>query len=315
VVSKGEGSSRKAIKVTQSIKSTATSTKPVARSNSSSKMPEQTPSQEGSADFKVTKLSSTTVKLSSTSWTPPPPPAKAPPPPASQRQEPSLDTDPLHLAAQVYSWTYMSSTLDACFKSAEEAANKDLETWNKELATEEAEISEQRQRLDAQRAIEFYDELGSELFLNEVPAIMQQFHSHGNSCAKIDTEALNLAACDQGNAEDDEPLRVYSQMLDDIEELQNEAASLQNSITRLTEQALATPDKSQKEDEGVNGNGDDSSSPEANSARQQIISIFAACLPVLKARIANLSMAQELVDSELENARLSLQMESLGILH
>jgi hypothetical protein len=49
-----------------------------------------------------------------------------------------------------------------------------------------------------------------------------------------------------------------------------------------------------------------------NTAREQIISIFAACLPVLKARIANLSMAQDLVDSALENASLSLQMESLG---
>ena len=39
----------------------------------------------------------------------------------------------------------------------------DLETQKKELAAEEAEMSEQQQRLDAQRAIELYDELGSEL--------------------------------------------------------------------------------------------------------------------------------------------------------
>ena len=74
----------------------------------------------------------------------------------------------------------MSSTLDACFKSAEKVAivsvaflntvlisylhiQNDLETRKKELAAEEAEMSEQQQRLDAQRAIELYDELGSEL--------------------------------------------------------------------------------------------------------------------------------------------------------
>jgi hypothetical protein len=39
----------------------------------------------------------------------------------------------------------------------------DLETLGKEVAAEEAEMSEQQQRVDAQRAIEFYDELGSEL--------------------------------------------------------------------------------------------------------------------------------------------------------
>ena len=44
---------------------------------------------------------------------------KIPPPPP---QEPSPATDSLHLAAQAHSWTYMSSTLDACFKSAEKVA-------------------------------------------------------------------------------------------------------------------------------------------------------------------------------------------------
>lgn len=104
-----------------------------------------------------------------------------------------------------------------------------------------------------------------------------------------------------------------------IEELQNEATNLQNSITQLTERALATPDKSEKAlDEGGNGssgslNPHDANNPEVNAARQQIINVFTACLPVLKARVANLSMAQDLVDSALENKRLSLQMESMGI--
>jgi len=82
---------------------------------------------------------------------------------------------------------------------------------------------------------------------------------------------------------------------------------------KLTERALATPDKNQKEHEGGNENVSDSNNTEANMAREQIISIFAACLPVIKARIANLSLAQDLVDSNLENASLSLQLKSLGI--
>jgi len=207
----------------------------------------------------------------------------------------------------------MSSTLDACFKSAEEAANDDLETLRKEVTTEEAETSEQQQRLDAQRAIEFYDELGSELFVKEAPAIMQQFHSHGDSCAKIETEALNLAASGKPKAQEEEPLKPYNKMLDELEELQKEAAILQNSITKLAERASETQDKRPKEDEGGNGIAYDSNSTEANTARQQITNIFVACLPVLKARIVNLSMAQDLVDSALENASLSLRMESLGI--
>ena|SRR6266540_1982683 len=95
------------------------------------------------------------------------------------------------------------------------------------------------------------------------------------------------------------------------EKLRSEAAGLQDSISRLIERASATPDKAPttgivKEDHSDDPNAEP-------TARQQIVNIFAACLPVLTARMANLSMAQELVDSALENASLSLRMESLGI--
>jgi hypothetical protein len=45
---------------------------------------------------------------------------------------------------------------------------------------------------------------------------MQQFQSHGDSCTKIETEALNLAANGKPNAEEEEPLKPYNKMLDDL---------------------------------------------------------------------------------------------------
>jgi hypothetical protein len=77
----------------------------------------------------------------------------------------------------------MSSTLDACFKGAETAATvcdypspivmhpltclffvkNELETRAKELTAEESEIADQRDRLEAERAIDFFDELGSDV--------------------------------------------------------------------------------------------------------------------------------------------------------
>jgi len=90
-------------------------------------------------------------------------------------------SDPLQVAAQVYPWMHMSSTLDACFKGAEAAATvrdsftdchasadlfiakNELETHAKELAAEESEIADQRDRLEAERAIDFFDELGSDV--------------------------------------------------------------------------------------------------------------------------------------------------------
>ena len=49
------------------------------------------------------------------------------------------------------------------------------------------------------------------------------------------------------------------------------------------------------------------------AAHSQVAGVFAACLPILHGRIANLSLAEELVDSVLENASLSLRMESMGL--
>jgi len=76
--------------------------------------------------------------------------------------------------------------------------------------------------------------------------------------------------------------------------LQDEATELQYCITELTQTA------SQKQ--GFDG----------PSARDQVLGVFSACLPVMRARISNLTMAQELLDSALENISLSLRMESLG---
>lgn len=45
---------------------------------------------------------------------------------------------------------------------------------------------------------------------------MQQFQSHGDSCTSIETEALKLAASDMLDVDDEEPLKPYRQMLDNL---------------------------------------------------------------------------------------------------
>jgi len=200
----------------------------------------------------------------------------------------------------------MTSTLDACFKDAEAAATADLGTRAAQLSAEESEIADQRSRLEAERSVEFFDELASDPFTKDAPAIMQSFHSHGNACTRIETEALKLAMRDAPGEPEDEPLKVYHDMLHNLEELQDEATRLQDSITQLTQTPVPTtavPD----------GDNADSNAEDASSARSQVNGVFAACLPVLRARIANLSMAQELIDSALENVSLGLRMESMGL--
>ena len=82
-----------------------------------------------------------------------------------------------------------------------------------------------------------------------------------------------------------------------IEELQAEASDLESSILTLTS---STP-------------ANDDTATESSSSRGQIMSVIAACLPVLHARMANLTMAQDLIDSAQENLSISLRMESLGL--
>lgn len=152
---------------------------------------------------------------------------------------------------------------------------------------------------------------------------MQSFHTHGDACTRIENEALKLAMRDAPEEPEDEPLKVYQDMLHDlgtfstiaghrfdlfmktIEGLQDEATRLQDSITKLTQMSPST-DKSE-------GGSESSTAEDVSSARSQVNGVFAACLPVLRARIANLSMAQELVDSALENVSLGLRMESMGL--
>jgi hypothetical protein len=76
---------------------------------------------------------------------------------------------------------YMTSTLEACFKTAETTAEassfdrafshdfsylglfqKDLAARESELAEEESDLAEQRARLEAERNLEFYEELSTD---------------------------------------------------------------------------------------------------------------------------------------------------------
>lgn len=258
----------------------------------------RTPSRgSDSGRFKVTKLSSTTVTLPTT-W------AQK----TSASEPPTIDqtrtSDPLQVAAQAYPWSFMTSTLDACFKNAEVAATNDLETRAKELDGEEANIADQRERFEAERAIGILQELESQAFANEAPAVMQLFYSHGISCNRIETEALKLSANGPSNPNEDEPLKVYNDMLDSLEALQKEATNLQSLIIKLTN----TPATTEAATDASSTTSIDASWPHS-----QIAGVFAACLPILRGRIANLSLAQELVDGVLENASLSLRMESMGL--
>ena len=89
------------------------------------------------------------------------------------------------------------------------------------------------------------------------------------------------------------------------EKLYVEAVELESSILRFT---------SPPSPEAADAISSSPANPEtANAARSQILGVFSACLPVIRARISNLAMAQDLIDGAQENLSISLRMESLGM--
>ncbi|GLB34200.1 hypothetical protein LshimejAT787_0110840 [Lyophyllum shimeji] len=242
--------------------------------------------------------------------------AKSPPSvvvePSVEGSAPAPTSDSLQVAAQLYPWLYMTSTLEACFQTAEEAAKKDLAARSEQLAAAEAEISDQRTRFQAERAADFYDELSTDAFAETAPRIMQTFLSHGDACERVEAEALQLATHGAKSLDEDAPLQVYDEMLNSLEQLHAEAVELETSILKLT----AIPESESgpgPEREPASGGDLAKEGASSASAREQIMGVFAACLPVLRARISNLLMAQELIDGAQENLSITLRMESLGL--
>lgn len=159
---------------------------------------------------------------------------------------------------------------------------------------------------------------------------MQMFLSHGDACTRVEAEALQLATHGASEPDEDAPLRVYIDMLDSLgenishpkpylhicmcisftEELHTEAVELESSILRLISPPSPSPEDAGAE-LGVGGPADVET---ANAARSQILGVFSACLPVIRARMSNLTMAQDLIDGAQENLSISLRMESLGLL-
>jgi hypothetical protein len=100
---------------------------------------------------------------------------------------------------------------------------------------------------------------------------------------------------------------VFVHTLPSTEELHAEAVNLESSILRLTSSSSPSPEAADAE------SNPPVDSPSENTPRSQILGVFSACLPVIRARISNLSMAQDLIDGAQENLSISLRMESLGL--
>lgn len=98
-----------------------------------------------------------------------------------------------------------------------------------------------------------------------------------------------------------------------LEQLQEKASILESTISRLAGEAISQSQKEQTQTAMESDKDGDKPADPERAAHSELKRVFAACLPVLRARIENLTMAQDLVDSAQENLSLSIRMENLGI--
>ena len=153
---------------------------------------------------------------------PEPPAGDAPP------SEPALTTE-------AYPWIAMASTLEACFDNAD-PSQPTANSAEDPVATPPGDetLSQQAVKPDAEPTVQPSDaagnasEVGASLqcdlkqrcsllkhqqFSKAAPEIMKSFHAHGDACNKAETDSLKLATREQPNADVEQPLQDYYDML------------------------------------------------------------------------------------------------------
>ncbi|TBU41469.1 hypothetical protein BD309DRAFT_898092 [Dichomitus squalens] len=142
----------------------------------------------------------------------------------------SEHSEALQGAAQSCAWKYMASTLEVEFENAENIARATLNTRRDELAAEEADIAESRVRFEAERLIQFYDELGDREVADEIATIVLRYKRLEKTVSETTAAALQVSSLPL-----DEITHVsqYSNVLDQIESLEDECRELEVLVHSL----------------------------------------------------------------------------------
>ncbi|KAL1939982.1 hypothetical protein VTO73DRAFT_9317 [Trametes versicolor] len=159
------------------------------------------------------------------------PPAESAPPPGPP--------DTLQLAAQSCAWSYMTSTVEEGLSSGRAAAQGAVKKRREELDVEEADVAESRVRYEAERLLDFYDELNDTKVAEEVAAIIMRFREVEGNLAEATTRTLRLTSAPM---DDTTHVTQYTGLLDTLDALEAECQNLRAQVNSLTDTAQ-TSDK------------------------------------------------------------------------
>ncbi|KAI1796094.1 hypothetical protein LXA43DRAFT_988311 [Ganoderma leucocontextum] len=125
----------------------------------------------------------------------------------------------------------MTSTLDVEFMKSKNAAREALDTRRNELAAEEADIAESRIRFEAERLVDFYDELVDRQVAEEVATIILRFKDFERTVGETTAAALRLASFPLDETTD---VSQYNIMLNHVDSLEDVCQELETQVLRLS---------------------------------------------------------------------------------
>ncbi|KAI5823879.1 hypothetical protein K523DRAFT_324960 [Schizophyllum commune Tattone D] len=265
---------------------------------------------------------------------------------SQSRAENAPTSDPLQIAAQIYPWLYMTSTLEKAFGDSERAAEAEIEAFARDLAQDEEEIRDEKVRWESERFVEFCDSLSSTPkghlhVLQDLPEIIQSYLRHGKEADTWERKALDMAMSqigtgpaagnaregengtteEDGQAEEERLEGAYQQQLTDlqdaidrIEGLVEDAGALEGRIQGVID-AVAPPPPAVAPPSPPSSvkSLDDDTPTTADPTSHPLLTPLQQLLPLLSLRSDNLKLALELVDGAREGAAMNLRAISLGL--
>ncbi|KAI9064836.1 hypothetical protein FKP32DRAFT_1625011 [Trametes sanguinea] len=125
----------------------------------------------------------------------------------------------------------MTCTLEEGLESSRAAAHAALRQRQKELDDEEADIAESRVRYEAERLLQFYDELSDMKIATDIAATIVRFQAAEQSIRKSTTQAVHLTSIPLDDTTD---ITQYTRLLDTLDALESECQKLSSQVQHLS---------------------------------------------------------------------------------
>ncbi|KAI0082513.1 hypothetical protein K474DRAFT_1655303 [Panus rudis PR-1116 ss-1] len=138
--------------------------------------------------------------------------------------------DTMNILAQAYAWQYMTATTEDCYEKTRKSSLETLEASSRELSEQEDKIADARIRFEAERVLDFCDQLSDCKMQHLLPSFVQEFLRLEGWQKKLATDALYLS---QSGGPSVETLQRHHALLLELDTLEEDIDSLEGNRRSL----------------------------------------------------------------------------------